>query len=146
MRRWMVLAAAAICAAALWRAPAVAQEIATPAQLDPGNAPITFAEYRAFRLDDIARHEARLAERLAEAGLGADQTAVLARQKAYYDRLAAMPATERDRLFRDRFDRIDANHDGKLDPAERAAWREKQQEYYRQLALARAREGVEAHQ
>ena len=49
-----------------------------------------------------------------------------------------MPAPERDRLFRTRFDRIDANHDGKLDPQERAAWREKQRDNYRQQAAARA--------
>src|ERR1700730_10059821 len=117
MRRWMLLAAAIFCAAVLWRAPAIAQ--ATPAQPDPGNAPISFAEYRAFRLDDIARHAARLAERLAEPGLSTDQTAVLTRQKAYYDRLAAMPAAERDPLFRDRFDRIDTDHYGKVHPAAR---------------------------
>jgi hypothetical protein len=47
---------------------------------------------------------------------------------AYYDQLAAVPAEERDQLYRERFDQIDANHDGKLDPEERAAWREKQRQ------------------
>ncbi len=28
--------------------------------------------------------------------------------------LAAMPAAERDQLYRERFDQIDTNHDGKL--------------------------------
>ena len=49
-----------------------------------------------------------------------------------------MPAEERDEIYRERFDQIDANHDGKLDPDERAAWREKQREYYRQQSAARA--------
>ena len=52
--------------------------------------------------------------------------------KAYYDQIAAMPTEERDQLYRGRFDQIDTNHDGKLDPEERAAWRDKQREYYRQ--------------
>ena len=54
-------------------------------------------------------------------------------------RLAAMPEAERDQLYRGRFDQIDSNHDGKLDLQERAAWREKQRENYRQQAAARAR-------
>jgi hypothetical protein len=52
--------------------------------------------------------------------------------------LAALPAEERDQLYRERFDQIDSNHDGKLDPEERAAWREKQREYYRQQSAERA--------
>jgi hypothetical protein len=35
-------------------------------------------------------------------------------------------------LERERFDQIDTNHDGTLDAQERAAWREKQRENYRQ--------------
>ena len=50
-----------------------------------------------------------------------------------------MPAEERDRLYRERFDQIDTNHDGTLDAQERAAWREKQRENYRQQAAERAR-------
>jgi len=49
-----------------------------------------------------------------------------------------MPAEARDELYRDRFDQIDSNRDGKLDPEERAAWREKQRDYYRQLSAERA--------
>ena len=37
-----------------------------------------------------------------------------------------------------RFDEIDTNHDGKLDTQERAAWREKQREHYRQQAADRS--------
>ncbi|HZU91308.1 MAG TPA: hypothetical protein VE993_18795, partial [Stellaceae bacterium] len=46
---------------------------------------------------------------------------------------AQMPTAERDRRFRARFDMIDTDHDGKIDPAEREAWREKQRAYYRKL-------------
>ena len=142
MKGWMPLAEAALCAALLGHWPAVAQEVVGPARPAVSDAPITFAEYRAFRLDVIARREAELAERLAEPKLDAGEKAALSRQKSYYDRLAAMPAAERDRLFRDRFDRIDTNHDGAIDIAERTAWRAKQQEFYRELTLARARENA----
>ena len=60
----------------------------------------------------------------------AQRRTALERQKAYYDFFAAMPAAERDRLFRQRFDEIDANHDGIIDQAERSAWREKQRAFY----------------
>jgi hypothetical protein len=49
-----------------------------------------------------------------------------------------MPQEERDHLYRERFDQIDSNHDGKLDPEERAAWREKQREHYRQQSAERS--------
>jgi hypothetical protein len=48
-----------------------------------------------------------------------------------------MPAGERDRLFHARFDQIDTDHDGMIDDAERAAWRDKQREHYRELAAER---------
>ena len=47
------------------------------------------------------------------------------------------PVAERDRRFHQRFDEIDTDHDGKIDPAERAAWREKQRAYYRRLRAER---------
>ncbi len=88
-------------------------------------------------MNDLAQRQARLARELAAPDLAAAQKASLERRKAYCDRLAAMPAAERDRLFHARFDQIDTNHDGMLDNAERAAWREKQREYYRVLASER---------
>jgi hypothetical protein len=144
---------AALLAAGIWHLPATAQGGAAPphqpaaapaappaaAQL-PGQraaAGITFEEYRDFRIHYIAARQAGLARRLASPGVSADEKARLERVKAYYDRLAAMPAAERDRLFRTRFDRIDANHDGKLDEAERAAWRAKQRQYFSELAAER---------
>jgi len=51
-------------------------------------------------------------------------------KRRHYDYFAAMSPAERDRRFRDRFDQIYANHDGVIDPAERAAWHDKQRAYY----------------
>ena len=120
---------------AWWHFPAAAQRAATqPAASEA----ITFEQYRDFRLHDLAQRQARLARQLAAPGLTAAEKTSLESRKAYYDQLAAMPAEERDRLYRERFDQIDANHDGKLDPEERAAWREKQREHHRQQAAERA--------
>ena len=99
---------------------------------------ITFQQYRDFRIHDLTQRRARLAQQLAAPNLSQAEEKRLERQKTYYDRLAAMPAEEGDRHFRERFDEIDANHDGKLDPEERAVWREKQREYYQQQATERA--------
>ena len=136
MRPWTIAAAfTALIAAGWWHFPAAAQRAATqPAASES----ITFEQYRDFRLRDLAQRQARLARQLAAAGLSAAEKMSLESRKAYYDQLAAMPAAERDGLYRERFDQIDANHDGKLDPEERAAWREKQREHYRQQAAERA--------
>jgi hypothetical protein len=144
----------ALLAAGLWHLPATAQRTSAPPPPPPAKpaaatasvppaahiAPtrITFDAYREFRLHYIAARRASLARQLASPGLAADEKARLGRIKDYYDHLAAMPAAERDRLFRQRFDQIDTNHDGTLDEAERAAWREKQQQYYAGLAAERA--------
>jgi hypothetical protein len=154
MTRWtLVAAASALFAAALWHLPATAQHtlpaqnaesslpqtIATTTAVDqpspraPAPQLITFDEYRDFRLNDIAERRARLTRALAATDLSVAERTNLEGRKAYYDRLAAMPADQRDRLFRDRFDQIDSNHDGMIDNAERTAWREKQREHYREL-------------
>ena len=153
MRPWtLVIAVSALLAAALWHLPATAQHASPAAATAPSAAApavspkppalapetISFDDYRAFRLRDIARRQARLARALAAPDLSAAQKASLEQRKAYYDGLAAMPATERDRLFRARFDQIDSDHDGVLDDAERAAWRVKERERYRALAAQRA--------
>jgi hypothetical protein len=153
----MLLAAfAAVLAAAFWHLPATAQGGAAPqrqpaaaATAPPAAAPapaaITFDEYRDFRTHYIAARQAALARQLASPGVSAGEKARLDRIKAYYDRLAALPAAERDRLFRARFDQIDTNHDGKLDGAERAAWRAKQRQHYSELAAERAAAQAERH-
>jgi hypothetical protein len=154
VKRWTLIAAAfTLAAAALWHLPATAQhtvaasaaETAVPQSNAVASAPrpvaaqlITFDEYRDFRLRDIAERRERLAHALANPELSAAQKANLEARKGYYDRLAAMPATARDQLFRARFDEIDTDHDGLIDEAERAAWREKQREHYRELAASRA--------
>jgi hypothetical protein len=138
MIKWTLpVAAAVLLAAAWWHWPAAAQRAPQP---DAAAADmITFDEYRNFRARDLRQRQARLARQLADPGLPAAEKASVERRKAYYDRLAAMPAEERDQLYRERFDQIDSNHDGKLDPEERAAWREKQREVYRQQSADRAR-------
>jgi hypothetical protein len=153
MRPWtLVIAVSALMAAGLWHLPATAQHVSPPAVAaaspaapavspkPPSLAPerISFDDYRAFRLRDIARRQARLARALAAPDLSPAQKASLEQRKAYYDGLAAMSASERDQLFRARFDQIDSDHDGVLDDAERAAWRVKQRERYRALAAQRA--------
>jgi len=171
VRRWTLIAAAcALSAAALWHLPATAQRTArsdSPAPVVARAAPaepsaaapatvqpaprrvppqlITFEEYRDFRIRDIAQRQARLASALASAGLSATDKAGLERRKAYYDRLAAMPEEQRNQLFRVRFDQIDTNHDGMLDDAERAAWREKQREHFRDLAAAHSAADPDQH-
>jgi hypothetical protein len=143
MRPWTIAAAViALIAAAWWHFPAAAQRVvAQPAASEA----ITFEQYRDFRLRDLAQRQARLARQLAAPDLSAAEKTSLENRKAYYDQLATMPAEERDKLYRERFDQIDANHDGKLDAQERAAWRDKQRENYRQQAAERARPAGEQH-
>lgn len=137
MRRSTLVAAAFfLLAAALWHLPTAALRAAEPEPAAPEL--ITFDQYRDFRAHDLTQRQARLAQQLAAPDLSATEKASIERRKAYYDKLAAMPAEERDRLFRARFDQIDTNHDGKLDQDERAQWRDKQREHYRQLAVDRA--------
>ena len=142
MRRLMLLsAAAALAIGAWWHLPAVAQRAAQPA---PSEA-ISFEQYRDFRLHDLTQRQARLTKQLAASDLSATERGSLERRKAYYDQLAAMPAGERDQLYRERFDQIDTNHDGKLDPEERAVWRDKQREHYREQSAERAGAASEQH-
>lgn len=91
---------------------------------------ITFDQYRDWRMHFIEERQIQIAAELAEKNLTDARRAGLERQKAYYDYFAAMSAAERDRRFRDRFDEIDTNHDGIIDPAERAVWHDKQRAFY----------------
>ena len=135
MNRCMLLAAGALLAGAAWVPPAAAQQNVPTAAAE---APIGFAEYRDFRLQIIAQRQESVAQRLAAADLAPKDRAGLERQKAYWDRWAKMAAAERDRLFRERFEQIDSDHDGTIDAAERAAWRARQHDYYDRLAALRA--------
>jgi len=136
--KWMLLAASAVVASGLWLPGQAAQPTAPPAApVDAPTAapaaaddPITFEQYREWRLRYIERRQTQLAVQLAAADLQPRQRARLEQVKAYYDWLAGLPAADRDRRFRERFDQIDANHDGTIDPGERAAWRDKQRAFY----------------
>ncbi|MGH7047404.1 MAG: EF-hand domain-containing protein [Stellaceae bacterium] len=132
---------------------ATAAKPATPSAASPTTAAvaptapglITFAEYRDFRMRYIAQSQARLTRELAASDLTAPERASLERRKAYYDRQAAMSPAARDALFHARFDQIDTDHDGTIDSAERAAWRQKQRAHYRELAAERAQSAAVQH-
>lgn len=130
--RTMLLAAALVLAA--WF-PAQAAEPAAP----NGPDTITFAQYRDWRIDFIAQKQRQVTAQLGQTGLSQADRDRLTREKAYYDRQAAMSADQRDHMFHARFDLIDANHDGIIDRAERAAWHDKQQARYSHEASAAPR-------
>lgn len=129
--RWPLLAASTAIAATLWLPGEAAQPVA-PTAATAAEVPITFEQYRDWRINFNERRRSELAAELAGAtDLPAAQKTRLLGIKAYYDRLAGLPDAERDRQFRTRFDRIDINHDGTIDAAERVAWRDKQRAFYR---------------
>ena len=103
---------------------------ANAAPADSASDTITFPQYREWRLHFIEQRQTQIAAEMAAKDISAQRRAALERQKAYYDFFAAMPTAERDRRFRERFDEIDANHDGIIDHNERAAWHEKQRAFY----------------
>lgn len=104
---------------------------AAPAATDNATADtITFDQYRDWRMHFIEERQVQIAAQLAEKNLTDVRRTGLQRQKSYYDYFASMPAADRDRLFRERFDEIDTNHDGIIDHAERAAWHDKQRAFY----------------
>lgn len=131
--KWVLLAASAIVAASLWLPLEAAEPVPQPAAEDA----ITFEQYRDWRMHFIERRQTQLAMQLSAADLPTRQKARLEQAKAYYDWLAGLSETDRDRRFRERFDQIDANHDGRIDPAERTAWRQKQRAFYGRSASAR---------
>ena len=131
--KWMLLVASAVIAVGLWL-PGQAAQPAPAAENDQ----ITFEQYRDWRMDFIERRQAQLGTQLAATGLPARQRSRLEQVKAYYDWLAGLPEADRDRRFRERFDRIDANHDGIIDRQERAAWRDKQRVFYARRGAAPA--------
>ena len=139
--KWMLLAASSVIAVGLWLPGQAAQSpAASPAEATAAAAteaapsardePITFEQYREWRLRYIERRQTQLAAQLAAADLQPRQRARLEQVKAYYDWFAGLPAADRDHRFRARFDQIDANHDGAIDAGERDAWRDKQRAFY----------------
>ena len=125
--RWTLLALSAAIAATVWL-PAEAAQPAAPASAS--GDPITFEQYRDWRLAFVERRQSDLARQLAASDLPTQRKTRLEQVKAYYDWLAGLSESDRDRRFHERFDRIDANHDGQIDPTERAAWRDKQRAFY----------------
>ena len=129
--RWIVLAASTLAAVLLWLPGQAAQPDSAAPETKPAVETISFQQYRDWRNRFIEERQTQLAARLATAAnLTAAQRSRLEQQKAYYDWFAGLSAQERDRRFRERFDQIDANHDGIIDAGERAAWHEKQRAFY----------------
>jgi hypothetical protein len=128
--RWMLFAMSAAIAASLW----LPGEAAQPAPSRAGGDNISFAQYRDWRDAFNERRRSELATQLTSAALPAARKTHLEQVKAYYDWLAGLPAADRDRRYRERFDQIDTDHDGTIDLAERAAWRAKRSAFYRRAA------------
>ncbi|HTT78920.1 MAG TPA: hypothetical protein VMF86_04500 [Stellaceae bacterium] len=128
--RWMLFLIAAVVAAGLGRPAEAAQPAAPAARADN----ITFAQYRDWRNAFNARRRSELARQLSTGDLPAARKSRLEQVKAYYDWLAGLSAADRDRRYRARFDLIDTDHDGMIEPAERAAWRAKRNALYRRAA------------
>jgi hypothetical protein len=130
--------------------PALPADPAPPAaeiraeNIPAGSASITFEQYRAWRLAAMERRLSEIDMQLGAPDLTAARKTRLEETRAYYKWLAGLPEAERDKRFRERFDRIDANNDGVLDPAERAAWREQQRAYYGRGSTAGSRQPASA--
>ena len=129
--RWTLLAACVATVAGLWLPGEAAQPTPRNATADTAGDAVNFQQYRDWRLNLIERRRSELAMQLNASDVPAGQKSRLEHVKAYYDWLAGLPEADRDSRFRERFDRIDANHDGVIDAAERAAWRDKQRAFYR---------------
>jgi hypothetical protein len=132
--RSFILAACAVIAAVLsppaGAAPPGAASAEEAGSGPAGQATITFEEYRNWRLAAMERRRSEIEVQLSAADLPAARKARLEETRGYYNWLAGLSEAERDRRFRERFERIDANHDGVIDAGERAAWRERQRAYY----------------
>jgi hypothetical protein len=132
MRR-ILFAVAGIVAAGLLISPMLAappEPAATDAPARSDEQTISFEQYRDWRLHFIEQRQTQLTAQLAASDLTQAQRSRLEQQKAYYDWFASLSEADRDRRFRERFDQIDANHDGVIDPTERAAWHDKQRAFY----------------
>jgi hypothetical protein len=139
--KWTLFATSAVLAATLWLPGEAAQPSPRPGNDDP----ITFEQYRDWRVTFTDRRRSELAAQLSAADLPAERRARLEQSKSYYDWLAGLPEADRDARFRERFNRIDANHDGTIDGAERAAWRDKQRAFYHRDRPARQPASAETH-
>src|SRR5215469_18589393 len=113
--RGVLFAVAGIVAAGLLVSPMLAappEPVAAAAPAPSDEQTISFEQYRDWRLHFIEQRQTQLTAQLAAPYLTQAQRSRLQQQKAYYDWFAALSETDRDRRFRERFDQIDANHDG----------------------------------
>ena len=108
---------------------AASAQTAPPPATAPQGQPIAFDQFKAQQLQQMQRAQARLTQRLAAPDLPADQRQRLELQQAQLGKFAALPADQQDQLLHRRFDRIDANHDGVIDPGEFQAFRQAQREH-----------------
>jgi hypothetical protein len=125
--RWAFPIAVAAIAATLWL-PGEAAQPATDAAANKDA--ISFGQYRDWRNVLIERRRIELSVELSAKDLSPPRKTRLEQVKAYYEWFAGLPEEDRNRRFRERFDRIDSNHDGTIDSGERVAWREKQSAFY----------------
>jgi len=118
--------AAAGLAVQLFTLPAAAQTAPPPPPGPQQGTPLTFDQFKALQLQQMQRVQALLVQRLAAADLPPDRRQRLEHQQAQLGKLAALPPDQLDQLLRRRFDRMDANHDGVVDPGELQAFRQAQ--------------------
>lgn len=140
--RWTLLAACAAILATLWlpgeaAEPASSAAPSVAASVKGVADKISFEQYREWRLAFNERRRGEIAVQLAAADLPAPRKTRLEQVKAYYDWLSGLSEADRDRRFRERFDRIDINHDGQIEASERAAWRDKREAFYRRDGTSR---------
>ena len=108
--------------------PAAAQ---TAPPLPPAaqqGAPLSFDQFKAQQLQQLQRVQALLAQRLGAPDLAPDRRQRLQHQQAQLGKFAALPPDQQDQILHRRFDRMDANHDGVVDPGELQAFRQAQRE------------------
>src|SRR5260221_7560399 len=107
--KWMLVAASAVIAAGVWMPGYAAQPVTpteTQAALPAGtDDPITFEQYREWRLRFIERRQTQVTAQLAAAHLQPRQRAPPEKGKGYYAWFARLPQAARDRPFPERFHR-----------------------------------------
>jgi hypothetical protein len=94
----------------------------------PSGQGVSFDQFKAQRLQQLQRAQARLAQHLGSPDLPADQRQRLEHRQAQLANVAALPPEQQDAVLHRRFDRIDANHDGVIDRGERQAFRQQHRE------------------
>jgi len=94
----------------------------------PQGARLGFDQYKAQQLQQMKSVQAFVAERLAARDLPPEQRQRLEHQQAQLGRFGSLPPEQQDRLLRRRFERMDVNRDGVVEPSELQAFRQAQRE------------------